>query len=244
MEFRHVAEIWADFPELAAGAAFAAGIDARARVTDRVSHWYAVADARLAGISVAELPEIRAWRRAFTRMGLKPTQYRCASESLLRRYTKEHELPAIHPLVDLCNAISLAYAVPIAVLDAARITGPLQVRYADGTERYLAFSGETEHPHPGEVIFADDAGNAHARRWTNRQSARSAVQPDTTTVLIVAEAMHEAGGDDIRSLIATVEAELTMSWPVTTETAILSAATPRFDPGRTVPPAPPPGRPA
>ncbi|MDX6333646.1 MAG: hypothetical protein QOG05_986 [Streptosporangiaceae bacterium] len=244
MEFRHAAEIWADFPELAAGAAFAAGIDARARVTDRVSHWYAVADARLAGISAAELPEIRAWRRAFTRMGLKPTQYRCASESLLRRYAKEHELPAIHPLVDLCNAISLAYAVPIAVLDAARITGPLQVRYADGTERYLAFSGETEHPHRGEVVFADAAGNAHARRWTNRQSAQSAVQPDTTTVLIVAEAMHEAGGDDIRSLIATVEAELTMSWPVTTETAILSAAAPRFDPGRTMPPAPSPGRPA
>jgi DNA/RNA-binding domain of Phe-tRNA-synthetase-like protein len=235
MEFRHAAEIWADFPELAAAVAFATGIDARASVTDRVSHWSAVADARLAGTSAAELAEIRAWRRAFTRMGLKPTQYRCASESLLRRYAKEHALPAIHPLVDLCNAISLAYAVPVAVLDAARITGPLQVRYADGTQRYLAFSGETEHPHPGEVIFADAAGDAHARRWTNRQSARSAVQPDTTTVLIVAEAMHETGGDDLRSLIATVEAELTATWPVTTKTAILTAAAPRFDPAGTVP---------
>jgi DNA/RNA-binding domain of Phe-tRNA-synthetase-like protein len=242
MEFRHAAEIRADFPELAAGVAFAAGIDARASVTDRVSRWSAGADARLAGTSAAELPEIRAWRRAFTRMGLKPTQYRCASESLLRRYAKEHALPAIHPLVDLCNAISLAYAVPVAVLDAARITGPLQVRYADGTERYLAFSGETEHPHPGEVIFADAAGDAHARRWTNRQSARSAVQPDTTTVLIVAEAMHDAGGDDVRSLIATVEAELTAIWPVTTKTAMLSAAAPRFDSAGTVPaPSPRPG---
>ena len=231
MEFRHAAEIWADFPELAAGAAFAAGIDASARVTDRVMHWYARADARLAGTPAAELPEIRAWRRAFARMGLKPTQYRCASESLLRRYQKEHALPAIHPLVDLCNAISLAYAIPVAVLDAARIAGALQVGYADGTERYLAFSGETEHPHPGEVIFADAAGNAHARRWTNRQSALSAVHPDTTTVLIVAEAMHQTGGRDIRSLMDTVEAELTATWPATTETAILSAASPRFGSG-------------
>ena len=232
MEFRHTAEIWADFPELAAGAAFAVGIDASARVTDRVAHWYAVADARLAGTSAPELPEIRAWRRAFTRMGLKPTQYRCASESLLRRYTKERALPAIHPLVDLCNAISLAYAVPVAVLDAHRITSPLRVGYADGTERYLAFSGETEHPYPGEVIFADAAGNAHARRWTNRQSALSAVHPDTTTVLIVAEAMHESGSHDIRGLIATVEAELAATWPATsTKTAILSAPRPRFDSG-------------
>jgi DNA/RNA-binding domain of Phe-tRNA-synthetase-like protein len=231
MELSHAAEIWADFPELAAGAAFAAGIDASARVTDRVRHWYEVADARLAGNSAAELPEIRGWRHAFAQMGLKPTQYRCASESLLRRYKKEHALPAIHPLVDLCNALSIAYAIPVAVLDTGQITGPLLVGYADGTERYLAFSGETEHPHPGEVIFADAAGNAHARRWTNRQSALSAVQPETTTVLIVAEAMHEAGGDDIRSLIASVEAELTAAWPATTKTAILSAASPRFDSG-------------
>jgi DNA/RNA-binding domain of Phe-tRNA-synthetase-like protein len=231
MDFQHAPRIWADFPELAAGAAFADGIDARAPVAERVAHWYGVADARLAGASVAELPEISAWRRAFSRMGLKPTQYRCAAESLLRRYSREHALPAIHPLVDLGNAISLAYAIPVAVLDAGHISGPLQVRYADGTEKYLAFSGETEHPRPGEVIFADAAGNAHARRWTNRQSALSAVQPETTTVLIVAEAMHESGGDDIRSLIATVEAELTAAWPASTKTAILSPASPRFDSG-------------
>jgi DNA/RNA-binding domain of Phe-tRNA-synthetase-like protein len=231
MEFQHSSRIWADFPELAAGAVFAQGLGARADVADRVAHWYGVADARLAGTPAAGLPEIQAWRRAFARMGLKPTQYRCASESLLRRYAREHALPAIHPVVDLGNALSLAYAVPVAVLDVSRIAGPLQVRYADGTERYVAFSGETEHPRPGEVIFADAAGNAHARRWTNRQSAWSAVRPETGTVLIVAEAMHESARDDIRSLVATVEAELAACWPASTQAAILSAASPCFDSG-------------
>src|SRR5207237_5536508 len=46
----------------------------------------------------SELPEIQAWRRTFSALGLKPTQYRCASESLLRRFRKEGSLPAIHPL--------------------------------------------------------------------------------------------------------------------------------------------------
>jgi DNA/RNA-binding domain of Phe-tRNA-synthetase-like protein len=232
MEFQHAPGIWEDFPELTAGAVFAEGLGARADVADRVAHWYGVADARLAGASAAGLPEIQAWRRAFARMGLKPTQYRCASESLLRRYSREHSLPAIHPLVDLGNAISLAYAVPVAVLDVSRIAGALQVRYAGGTEGYLAFSGETEHPRPGEVIFADAAGNAHARRWTNRQSALSAVQPRTTTVLIVAEAMHETGGEDVRSLITAVEAELAAAWPAATKSAVLSAASPLLDSGR------------
>ena len=42
----------------------------------------AVADARLSGATESELPEIRAWRAAFTEMGLKPTQYRCAAEAM------------------------------------------------------------------------------------------------------------------------------------------------------------------
>ena len=229
MEFHHAPDIWADFPELAAGAVFAQGVGTGADVADRVAHWHGVADERLAGTSAAGLPEIQAWRRAFARMGLKPTQYRCASESLLRRYAREHALPAIHPVVDLGNAISLAYAVPVAVLDVSRIAGALQVRYAEGTESYLAFSGETERPRPREVIFADAAGNAHARRWTNRQSALSAVQPGTTTVLIVAEAMHETGGEDIRSLISAVEIELAAAWRAATKSAVLTAASPGLD---------------
>ena len=175
--FGHHAKIWTDFPELAAGVVLAAGITADADVTERVARLWARADARLAGGPETELPEIQAWRRAFARMGLKPTQYRCASESLLRRYKKERSLPSIHPLVNLCNALSMAYAIPVAVLDADRVDWPLEVRYADGAERYQAFSGETEQPRPGEVVFADAGGNAHARRWTNRQSAGSAVRP-------------------------------------------------------------------
>ena len=77
------------------------------------------------------MPEIQAWRRAFAAMGLKPTQYRCAAESLLRRFRKEGSLPRLHPLVDLCNAVSLAFAIPVAVLDVAEIAWPLEVRYAE-----------------------------------------------------------------------------------------------------------------
>ncbi|MFC7513300.1 phenylalanine--tRNA ligase beta subunit-related protein [Streptomyces thermocarboxydus] len=55
----------------------------------------------------------------------------------------------IHPVVDLCNAVSVAYAVPVAVLDTVRITGPLlEVRPARGDEEYTTFDGRTEHPAP------------------------------------------------------------------------------------------------
>ena len=212
---------------------YAEGITADA--APGTDHLTATAKARLADGPESEFPEIQAWRRAFARMGLKPTQYRCAAESLLRRFRKEGSLPRLHPLVDLCNAVSLAFAVPVAVLDADQIAWPLEVRYAVGDEDYLTFGGEVEHPAPGEVIFADRAGQAHARRWTNRQSGRSAVSGATSAVLIVAEALHERAPSDISELIKTLTAEIGGTWtlePATSQPAILTPASPRFTPAR------------
>ncbi len=230
MQFQHSAPLWRDFPQLVPGVLYADGITSTADVSPAVERFAARARSRLAAVSAeSELPEIQAWRRAFGQLGLKPTQYRCASESLLRRFRKEGRLPALHPLVDLGNAVSLAFAIPVAVLDVAQITGPLEVRYATGTETYLTFAGETEHPAEGEVIFADQAGHAHARRWTNRQSGRSAVRGATTTALIVAEALHDKAPDDIPELITALATEIQAAWPaITPRTAIVTAASPRF----------------
>jgi DNA/RNA-binding domain of Phe-tRNA-synthetase-like protein len=229
MYFCHAGEIWHDFPELAAGAVLAGGIGRDVSVRDRVVAFNGLAESRLATHSEGELPEIQAWRRAFSRMGLKPTQYRCASESLLRRFRQEKSLPEIHPLIDLCNAMSRASAIPIAVFDASRIAGFLEVRYAGGAETYAAFSGAVENPDPHEVIFADGAGRAHARRWTHRQSAHSAVRDETTAVLIVAEAMHGSASADIEKLVDTIASELNAVWSVSPVSRMLAQSSPRFD---------------
>ena len=228
MYFQHSAAIWRDFPALVPGVLYAQGITSDVSTGSAADRFAAIAKSRLAVGPESELPEIQAWRRAFTAMGLKPTQYRCASESLLRRFRKEGSLPRLHPLVDLCNAISIAFAIPVAVLDADRIGWPLEVRYAVGDEDYLTFGGDTEHPAAGEVIFADQAGQAHARRWTNRQSGRSAVGDATTNVLIVAEALHESAAADVTELMAAVTAELAAFWSTPSPAAMLTAVAPRF----------------
>jgi DNA/RNA-binding domain of Phe-tRNA-synthetase-like protein len=228
MDFQHSSEIWRDFPELVPGVVFATGITHEVAAGDRVAKFTAIASSRLAREPESELPEIRAWRRTFTRMGLKPTQYRCASEALLRRFRKEGTLPELHPLVDVCNAVSLAFAIPVAVFDVSKVSRALEVRYADGDEDYLTFSGETEHPSPHEVIFADQARQVHARRWTNRQSGLSAVQDATATALIVTEALHDTASSDVPELIATIAAELNALWSITPAVTVLSQSAPRF----------------
>jgi DNA/RNA-binding domain of Phe-tRNA-synthetase-like protein len=231
MHFCHSSEIWRDYPELVAGVLFADGITKEVSVGPRITRFNIITESRLATTTEGPLPEVQAWRRVFSRMGLKPTQYRCASESLLRRFKKEKSLPQIHPLIDLCNAISLAFAIPVAVFDVAKIAEYIEVRYASGAEVYLTFSGETENPEPGEVIFADDAGNAHARRWTNRQSAYSAIRADTASALIVAEAMHSSASTDVQTLTAAIAEEIKAVWSKPPQAKILSKPFARFEYG-------------
>ncbi|MFM9370526.1 B3/4 domain-containing protein [Streptomyces sp. Da 82-17] len=219
MLFRHSAEVRAAWPQLVAGALYVDGVgdvpalppsDVAARLaahTDRAAR-------RLARDAESEFPEVAAWRRVFAQMGLRPTQYRCASEALLRRLRKEGSLPSIHPVVDLCNAVSAAYAVPVAALDADRVTGPLlEVRPARGDEPYTTFGGAVEHPAPGEITYVDSSGRAHARRWTNRQSGHSAVGPDTRRVLVVAEAVHAEADAVVRELLRTLADAFAEQWP-------------------------------
>ncbi|MEY9934616.1 DNA/RNA-binding domain of Phe-tRNA-synthetase-like protein [Catenulispora sp. GP43] len=229
MYFQHAEAIRSEFPGLAAAALTTSGITTAPDVAEQVDRFTAIAKDRLAGGTESDLAEIKAWRQAFAKMGLKPTQYRCASEALLRRLRKEGDLPRIHPLIDLCNAVSVAYAIPVAALDLDQISGDLEVRHAGGDEVYHTFGSTTENPEPGEVIFADAAGRSHARRWTNRQSGLSAVRPATSRVLIVAEALHDSAAEDVAALMKTLAEELAAAWETTPAAALLSAAAPRFE---------------
>lgn len=229
MHFLHAPPIWADFPSLVPGLLLVEQIDPGADPSVALAPYLERARARLSSGTESELPEIVAWRRAYSQMGLKPTQYRSAAEALLRRFRREGELPRIHPLVDLCNAVSLAFAMPVAVLDLDAVDTFVEVRRAEGDETYLAFGGEVEHPEPGEVIFADAAREVHARRWTFRQSRRSTVSEATHRALIVSEGLHATAGADVPALLDALAAALPAAGAILRGRAVLSATAPRWD---------------
>jgi len=228
MYFCHTQEIWQQFPQLVPGLLLVDHISAEPEVGERLEPFYTQAHSRLAQGAESELPEVAAWRRAYAQMGLKPTQYRSAGEALLRRFRRENTLPRLHPLVDLCNAVSLAFALPVAVFDLDGVDGFLEVRRATGTEQYLAFGGEVEHPDPGEVIFADAAAQVHARRWTFRQSRRSTVSETTGRALIVSEGLHATAAADVPALIDALAGEIAAVWGAPSGRAILSAERRQF----------------
>jgi len=130
----------------------------------------------------------------------------------------------------LINCINLlAFALPVAIFDLAGVDSHLEVRHAAGGEEHTGFSGETERAEPGEVIFADTANHAHARRWTFRQSRRSTVTADTHEVLIVAEGLHPTAGVDVPALIEALAGGLATLWGAPRHRAVLTAAAPRLE---------------
>ncbi|CAI1099229.1 B3/4 domain [Serratia liquefaciens] len=213
MSLHYAPEIRSLFGRLHSGIVTVDGIHSNANPSEQIAFLHDIADKRLATASEGEFVEIKAWRRAYSTLGLKPTQYRCAAEALLRRHRKGGELPELHPLIGLCNAVSLAFAIPVAVFDLDRVAGEMTVRPANGKEYYESFTGETENPEAGEVIFVDTSGRAHARRWTHRQSGWSAVSSTTCRVMIVAEALHETSREDIAALLSTLTKLLCQIWP-------------------------------
>jgi DNA/RNA-binding domain of Phe-tRNA-synthetase-like protein len=200
MYFTHADTIWANHPGLRALAVATEDVRDTKEDPALLERLATTVAQRQAIAAEAEMPEIAAWREAFSRMGMKPTQYRCASEALLRRYRKSQDMPKFHPLVDYLNYVSMAFGIPIAAFDCAHIVEGITVRPAEGTETYQTFQGELEHPGEGEVIFADPEGFAHSRRWTYRQSAKSVVSAGTDRVLVVAEAHHDTARDDLLAL--------------------------------------------
>jgi DNA/RNA-binding domain of Phe-tRNA-synthetase-like protein len=200
------------FPAIRAGVVGAVDLvngPSPAELVDQYRAEQAAALKRLEETPISEMPSIRAWRRAFSAFGVKPTQHRVAAEALLRRLQKAGGIPSINTLVDIGNLVSIRYAVPVAVFDQSGLTGSLSVRFATGTERFTDLgSTEEQHPEPGEVIFVDQNDDVCARRWCWRQSAQSATRAETTAALITIEALHDDAESDVEVAASELESLL------------------------------------
>ena len=200
------------YPGIRAGLVHATGLANGPSSPELLEEYWAeqrAAAERLSATSLADMPSIVAWRRAFTAFGAKPTQYRNAAEALLRRLDKHGDIPSISTLVDLGNFVSIRYAMPVAVFDRAGVAGSITVRFAHGDEPFTDLgSTEVTHPEPGEVVFVDEDEVVCARRWCWRQSAQSATGPATTEALIVVEGQHEAAAQDVEAAVGDLAALL------------------------------------
>ena len=115
---------------------------------------------------------------------MSPSKYQSSIESLVRRALKGGFFPRVNPLVDLYNAISLEFLVPIGGHDLSPLDGNIVLGFARGTESFTPMEGgEEETAEKGEVTYRDDR-SVLTRRWVWRQSNKDKVTAETTSVFM------------------------------------------------------------
>lgn len=178
----------------------------------------------LADVPVTDVPHVAAWRDAYRAFGAKPQRTRNSLESLMRRAATG--LPRVNPLTDVYNAISVLHRVPLGGEDLARYEGAPRLVRATGAEPFdTAVDGATvvEHPEPGEVVWADEAG-VTCRRWNWRQGRRTALTDATTTAVFILDALAPMTDDALRAAADDLTAQLRMLGPEVTASRRLIAA--------------------
>ncbi len=135
---------------------------------------------------------LAAWREAYKAFGSKPQRTPCSAEALWRRLERDGALTSINAVVDLYNAVSLRYAIPVGGEDLATYQGAPRLLRATGTEMFQATrDGQPvdETVDRGEVIWRDDAG-VTCRRWNWRQSARTRITLSSTDMWFIIERLE------------------------------------------------------
>ncbi|MER5756168.1 phenylalanine--tRNA ligase beta subunit-related protein [Streptomyces sp. NPDC002088] len=136
-------------------------------------------------------PRIEAWHTAYRSFGTNPRRIRPSVDALGRRLAKKGTLPRINPAVDSYNSVSVHHGLPAGAFDLAHVTGDVDIRYADGSEKFtpLGEPDTIENPKPGEIIYADTTG-VLTRHWNHRDAHRTRVTEDSTHVAFVLETLH------------------------------------------------------
>jgi len=186
---------WALFPDAAIGVLSVSGICETARLSPGQAAEVAAIlknanAAALEGldpdIPLSQNRTVAVWREAYQKFPTKKGA-RCSIEALLKRVSKGEPVGSIAPTVDITNAISLKYALPIGAEDMDAFDGDLHLGTVAGGEDFLPIGAdEPDPPRPGELAYYDAAGVV-CRCWNWRDGRRTAVKDATTSEFIAIE---------------------------------------------------------
>lgn len=116
-------------------------------------------------------------RRLFKACGVDPSRYRPSADALRRRVAVNNAFPAVSPIVDVNNYLSLKYGICVGSYDLAAVSGPIVMRIGKADERYTGFSGKSISLH-GMPLLSDE------------QSAFGSLHADSTRTAVSAQSRH------------------------------------------------------
>ncbi len=150
------------------------------------------------GKVVKQEKELQPYRNAFKTLGINPNKFMSSIEALLTRIAKKKGMPHINPVVDLGNAISLKYYLPVGAHDLNTMEGEFCVRTATAEDTFLPFGADSREPvDTDEVVYATGT-KVRTRRWIWRQSEEGKIGAETSQLLFILDGF----ADNLDSVMA------------------------------------------
>jgi DNA/RNA-binding domain of Phe-tRNA-synthetase-like protein len=106
---------------------------------------------------IAKITHIKETREAYKALGKSPSQYRNASEAMLRRIVKGNGLYTINNAVEINNLISVLSGYSIGTYDMEKLAGYIELRRAPEGERYQGI-GKAEVNIANLPVLYDEEG--------------------------------------------------------------------------------------
>ena len=144
--------------------------------------------------NIRELPGVKACRDAFQALGMNPNKFMCSIEALMKRVQKNGALPHINTVVDLGNAFSLTYQLPMGAHDVDKLEEDIQIRFSTPEDHFLPMGEtETETMPAGELVYVS-GHTVKTRRWIWRQSEDGKITGDTSHVFFPIDGFQNVNG--------------------------------------------------
>lgn len=223
MKFIVEDKVFAALPTACFGVVVARGLDNRSvdpRPQSLLQQSITLVEEKFAAAKAKEAAEIAPYREAFLKLGMNPNKFMSSIEAIATRIEKKKGFPSINPVVDLGNAMSTKYLLPMGAHDIDAASGDIQVRFSRQGDQFTPF-GETaaEILDAGELIYS--AGErVKTRRWIWRQSEEGKVTENSKNVFFPIDGFADhnlsrviAARDELAELLAQIfGCEVKVGW--------------------------------
>ena len=223
MKFIIEEKVFEILPTACFGVVVARGLDNRSQDPQPqvlLQQSIAAIEEKFAAAKAKESPEIAPYREAFQKLGMNPNKFMSSIEAIATRIEKKKGFPSINPVVDLGNAMSIKYLLPMGAHDIDAASGDIQVRFSRQGDQFTPF-GETaaEILEAGELIYS--AGErVKTRRWIWRQSEEGKVTQDSQNVFFPIDGFSDhnlnrviAARDELAELLVMLfDCEVKVGW--------------------------------
>ena len=202
MKFSVSSEVFEKLDNVCFGVIVAKGIDnslVKNDIVEKLDQSIKNCEDKFKDTKVKELEGILCYRDAFKELGINPNKFMSSIEAMLTRTSKGKVLPNISPIVDLGNAVSLKYMVPLGAHDIDTLDGDIEVRFSKEGDSFIPLgTEEKEILEDGELIYS--AGdNVRTRRWIWRQSEQGKITNESKNIFFPIDGFTNKNYDSVMS---------------------------------------------